>query len=358
MAVSAIKADPTRFQYKLAQTNHGTGEVGSLAGVKAWNPDLAGIVQVWEDPADGQTYVVNGHNRHALAARQGVDSLNVMHIRAGSAEEARAKGALTNIAEGRGTPTAAAKFFRDTGIGPDDLERTGVRLRDSTAANGLAIAKLPGPLFTRVINGEMTEAQGAIVGGAGLSEPQQMVAWKKFEADPKKTDERLREYVHDMQGDFGGLSDQAGFDFAGSDSADEQRRDLTRIDLKAHLRKNLSGAIRAFGAGSSKAVAGRLAQVEGNTLDTEANARAKQDAETALHAFNSLANRRGNPVSDAIRRGVDSILAAPTKDAADAARSAVLDELTRSAPEWIDSALLGMSGDRQRPPAPGQGSIF
>jgi len=42
----------------------------------------------------------------------------VRHIVAKDEAEARAVGARQNIAEGRGTPVDAAKFFRETGITP------------------------------------------------------------------------------------------------------------------------------------------------------------------------------------------------------------------------------------------------
>ena len=72
-----IKADPKRFQYKIIGESTKTGEVGSLSGVQRYDPNLAGIIQVWQDPADGQTYVVNGHNRLALANRLGAEKVAV-----------------------------------------------------------------------------------------------------------------------------------------------------------------------------------------------------------------------------------------------------------------------------------------
>ncbi|WP_146141216.1 hypothetical protein [Stenomitos frigidus] len=92
VSTSSIKLDPERFQYKVV---HGkAGETGSLTGVKKWDPDIAGIVQVWHDPQDGQDYAVNGHNRAALANRLQVPTLDVRYIHAKDATEARSIGAL------------------------------------------------------------------------------------------------------------------------------------------------------------------------------------------------------------------------------------------------------------------------
>jgi hypothetical protein len=127
MKPGEIGFDPSRFQYKINATAT-TGEVGSLSGVRKWAPNLSGVMSVWKDPADGKVYVVNGHNRLALANRLGAEAVTVRFLNAATATEARAIGALQNIAEGAGTPMDAAKFFRDTGIkSQQDMVRLGVK---------------------------------------------------------------------------------------------------------------------------------------------------------------------------------------------------------------------------------------
>ena len=113
MRVGDLKLAPEKFQYKLATDAKGTSTL--LKDTKVFNPELGGVLSVWRDPADGYTYVVNGHHRAELAARTGYKTpLDVRHIKAANVQEARAVGARQNIAEGRGTPVDAAKFFRDT----------------------------------------------------------------------------------------------------------------------------------------------------------------------------------------------------------------------------------------------------
>jgi len=170
---SEIEADPKRFQYKLLGEHTKTGEVGSLSGVQKYDPDLAGIVQVWHDPADGKTYVVNGHNRLALAKRLGAEKVAVRYLDVPDAKTARATGALTNIAESKGDALDAAKFFRDSGISREDLQRKGIPMREKIAQDGLALSKLDDSLFRKTIDGELSIGRAAIIGGSGLDHAQQ-----------------------------------------------------------------------------------------------------------------------------------------------------------------------------------------
>jgi hypothetical protein len=85
---SALKVDPKRFQYKVKDIGE-DGVTGELKGVSKWNPELAGSLLVWRDPADGQDYVINGHHRHELASRLKADQVNARYIDAPNAKEAR-----------------------------------------------------------------------------------------------------------------------------------------------------------------------------------------------------------------------------------------------------------------------------
>jgi hypothetical protein len=135
MGVNHIAFDPERFQYKLSTTGE-HGVTSQLHQVKQWNPESAGVISVWKDPADGKTYVVNGHHRLDLANRLGVDKVTARFIDAPDAATARMKGAITNIAEGRGTPIDAAKFFREAG-GRDLIMKHGIPMTEHTAKHGL-----------------------------------------------------------------------------------------------------------------------------------------------------------------------------------------------------------------------------
>jgi hypothetical protein len=117
--IDQLHLDPKRFQYKM---NTDASGVTNLLKGRTWNEDLAGVISVWRDPEDGKTYVVNGHHRFDLAEKTGQPDVAVRMIAADDAEQARAKGAIQNIAEGRGTAMDAAKFFRDGDATPAALD--------------------------------------------------------------------------------------------------------------------------------------------------------------------------------------------------------------------------------------------
>jgi hypothetical protein len=153
---SQIHVDPKRFQYKVSGIGK-DGVTDELKGVKTWNPELGGTLLVWRDPNDGKDYVINGHHRHELASRLGADKINVRYIDAQTPEEARARGALANIAEGRGTATDAAKYLRDTGADVEHLQRAGVSLSGKVAADATILKDLSDRSFNRMAQGAIPE---------------------------------------------------------------------------------------------------------------------------------------------------------------------------------------------------------
>lgn len=172
LAVKDICVDSKRFQYKIAARHDGS--VGSLAGVSAWNFAAEGVLDVWLDPQDGLYYVVNGHNRLARAKDLGIQNLPCKLLPASSDREARELGAIANIASGCGTALDAARFFRDGQWDKQRCKRYGIRLSQTVASNGLAIAKLCQELFDQALSGRLSEKRAAIIGHAGLSEAQQL----------------------------------------------------------------------------------------------------------------------------------------------------------------------------------------
>jgi len=132
---------------------------------------------------DGKTYVVNGHNRLAKAKELGIPSMKVEFINAASAEEARALGALTNIAQGGGTMFDAAKFMRDSGIkDPADLEALGVPMKSGLATEGVALANLPDNIFQDAVDGRLSKSKALALGGSGLDDTGMQAAYKALMA--------------------------------------------------------------------------------------------------------------------------------------------------------------------------------
>ena len=183
LPVDQIEVDPLRFQFKQnVDAVTGQQKGNSLDGVDKYNEDMEGSIQVWEDQMDGKPYVVNGHNRLAKARELGVPSMRVEYINAPTAEAARAKGALTNIAQGGGTSLDAAKFLREQGITAEkQLTELGIPMKSGLAAKGLALSRLPGNIFQDVVDGRLSETKAMALGASGLDETGMQQAYKALQ---------------------------------------------------------------------------------------------------------------------------------------------------------------------------------
>jgi hypothetical protein len=303
MTPGDIVFDPGRFQYKLNATE-GTGEVGSLSGVRKWDPNLAGVMSVWKDPADGQVYVVNGHNRLSLARRLGAEEVTVRFLNAANATEARAIGAMQNIAEGAGTPMDAAKFFRDTGIkSQQDVEARGLPLGSGQAEKGLRLSKLPGDVFNAVVRGDLTVNRGAIIGGSGLDEAKQREVFKMVSARKGIADQTLLEMV-----EHAAASEQRTQTTMSLFGETQEAKDnlITRAKLSAALKSKIAREKRLFTTVSKAKAATTLQQKGGNVINQEQSAKVAGEASEALEVFKRLKSSSG-PISSALNRAADRV---------------------------------------------------
>ena len=297
-----IAVDAKRFQYKLS--SNAQGEVGSLGGVQKWDDNLAGVVSVWKDPADGKTYVVNGHNRLALAKRLGAEAVTVRYLDAANEKEARAIGAMQNIAGGQGTSLDAAKFFRDSGIKTEqEAADRGLPLKSGRTSEGIALSRLPDHLFNAVIQGEMTTGRGAIIGGSGLDETKQGEIYKMVKARKNITDGTLKELV-----DTARQSEQTKevtFDlFGGSETVKDNL--VLRAKVTDKLKRKLSSEKRLFGMVSKSKAAADLEAKAGNKINQAESGAIAKEATQLLNIFDKLKNESG-PISAAINAAVARI---------------------------------------------------
>jgi lambda family phage portal protein len=301
-----ILVDPKRFQYKIVGEHTATGSVGSLAGVKKYDPNLAGILQVWQDPADGKTYVVNGHNRLDLAKKLGAEKVAVRYLDVETDKEARAVGAVTNIAEGRGNALDAAKFFKDTGLSREDLVKKGIPMREAIAEDGLALSQLENSLFRKVIDGEISINQGAIIGGSGLDSPKQIALYELAEKESKRrnvSDIFLKELADTVKSSEESISFETDL-FGNAEIVGSTA--IEKSHLQAQVKKRLAREKRLFGLVSKSKAATEL-QKAGNLINQSTSKEISKEAATTLQIFDQLKNLSG-PISKALNSGADRIL--------------------------------------------------
>lgn len=163
---TSLGVDAERFQFKDGGDQEGV--TNRLKGVKRWDPAKANQLMVWQS-AEGDLFVVDGHQRSGLARRlveQGLEQeikipgLLYRETDGFTPEKMRALAAGKNLAEGSGTLLDAAKVLKvDPELIDDSMPVSDYKIRQ---ANDLA--KLGDEPFRMVIN-EVTDPEyGAIVG--------------------------------------------------------------------------------------------------------------------------------------------------------------------------------------------------
>jgi hypothetical protein len=294
-----IAADPERFQFKQGVNEQGEQLGSSLAGVERWDTNAEGVLDVWTDPADGRTYVVNGHNRLARAQQLGVPTVPVRELPAATAQEARAMGALSNIQAGQGTVFDAAKFMRDSGItSPDQLQQLGVPMSSGNAARGLALAQLPDNIFQAAVDGRLSIGKAAALGGSGLDETQMQTAFKAL-GGQDMSDAKFAEMVAQVRSAPVVQGDQV--DLFGNTEAMSLMSQ--KADLVVKIRSDLLKDKRFFSTAARGA--DRLEQA-GNTINVAGNKAIAADTTQVLAMFDELKYTEG-PVSDLLNDGARQI---------------------------------------------------
>lgn len=300
--VASLRVDPTRFQYKMNVGEGGAGD--ELRGVQTFDPESSGILSAWRDPANGQDYVVNGHNRYALAVRTGQPSLTVRYLDAATAQDARLKGALINIREGRGTAIDAAKVFRDSGLDQNALESQGISLKGAIAKQGLALANLDPKLFGQVVSGDLPVERAAAIGE--LARPEDQLALM----DALKQRERMGvRLTNDQVGEMIRLTPPSISETQETlfGPQEIQRSALPqKAEVSDYVQKRLAQDRRLFTTVANRTAASRLGQA-GNVIQAEGNAEIAQAASQEHALYQKLSTGAG-PVNDALDRAARSIV--------------------------------------------------
>ncbi|HEX2949329.1 MAG TPA: zinc-dependent peptidase [Armatimonadota bacterium] len=328
-----IKADPQRFQYKIGMGENGTG--GELRGVQQYDPELGGILSVWKDPANGQTYVVNGHHRLELAKRTGADAVTVRFLDADTAEDARTKGALINIAEGRGSAIDAAKLFRDTHLTADDLQNVGISLKGKMAREGIALANLHPALFGRVAREEMPLSRGVIIGEQLPNQGKQLDLVKMIDKTEKSgrrvNDGTLSELIRFVNG-----SEQHTTTTNSLFGEEEitQTNALEKAELSSFVKDRLSKDARLFGYVSK---GNRAQELErgGNSINVEESGKIAKEANQALATFEQLSVTKG-PIADALNEAANEY-----KGASRSQQNSIRENLYERVKQAVSDTLTG-----------------
>lgn len=296
MSPKKIEADPRRFQFRTEMSESGLGDV------EHYNPDLGGVISVWKDPEDGKTYVVNGHHRLDLAKRAGADNVLVRYLDAPSAKEARAIGALQNIAEDKASPIDAAKFMRDAGKTPEDLKAMGFPLTGKAAKDGLALSKLSDPIFERVTMGEIPVGRAAVIGEELPDYADQTAVLQMIDSQGKKgvrlTDAEIREMARDAKADQKVSEKQV--DLFG-ESTIEKSSSVEKAKLSVWLQKQLSRDKKLFGYVAKTERARELAKA-GNIIDVDQSKAVAESSKITEEVYQRLVRAKG-PIADALREG-------------------------------------------------------
>lgn len=291
--VGDITTDPTRLQFKAAGIGK-TGTTGSLKSAASYDPLFGKIVSVWRDPQTNQLLVVNGHNRLDLARRSGTKSILTWEIDAATAEEARAIGAMENIAEGQGTPWDAAKIMRDMGINAEEMVRRNIDVTKGVAERGVALSRLPQDIFEQGVTGKLTLDKAVALGSEKLDD----AVVRDVAAAATKNGWSAEKILQAMQeAKFAQTSGPSGGGvLPGFESMFTTSNFVTMLDVRTEAFKALREEMVAL---TSLAMAGRKGILEsaGNVVNVAGSQAAKGQAQVAVDVFNRVTGYTG-PVRD------------------------------------------------------------
>ena len=332
-----LRTDAKLFQYKAETDDQGVSV--KLADVKTWDPDLAGVAYVWER-ADGERFIVDGHQRLALAQRlrsEGQDPELLVKIwreaDGYTPRTMRLSAAKKNIAEGSGTAVDAARVLREEPGLFDTLSQKNAIVRD---AKGLA--RLDQDVFSETVEyvnaGHLPENVASLIAGVGADPALQRGALLEFVREQRRGHitrtaganllyairrNRLDEVEAKAQGTL------TGFDVgAVRESAWRER---------AALQQGLVNAFRNDRRLFGEVVRGdsRLESV-GNVLAEESNESELTAARANIEIFDRLANKRG-PLADYL--DAEAVRIKKRMDETGASRQGAAATATRDAARYL-----------------------
>ena len=337
-----LERDPSRFQYKM--NTNAEGVTNQFSDVK-YNPMLGGKLAVWQDPENGKSYVVNGHHRHELAQRSGYNGqVTVHHIKAKDHEEARAYGALINIAGGNGTAVDAAKFMRDTGTTLDQLSAKGVSVTKGMGRDAGVLAKLSPRLFDKLAQGLYRQGRAMAIGQHLDNHEDQERVSKLVDQREDKTGRTLGDSTVAEIARQAAVSSRKSETQKGlfGDETSDKNLFVERAELVSGLRRQMSERLNKFKAVSTDKAASTL---EGhNTIDAGANRSEADKLSSQMDDFDRESTYSG-PVSDIINKAAEQLADEPRR------KTAILKQLASDIGQHFEDLQSGQQSgngpDRQ-----------
>lgn len=297
--LATIGVDAQTFQFKSGGDDSGVTD--RLRGVATWDSERAGVALIYEY-ADGRRFIVDGHQRLALAKRLAAEGqqidfpVRVLREADGvTIAQARARAAIKNIAEGTGTPLDAAKVLRDLG---GDAAALNLPPNSSLVRQGEGLSRLDDRAFGMVVNEKASETHGALVGRL-IDDPElhadilalvtRLKPKNAFEAEGIIRQAREAGATRETQASLFG------------DEVVTQSLFLERARILDQSVKRLREDRATFNVllDRSERITGA-----GNTLDPAANAKRLQESGELMQYVQRQANMKG-PISDALKSAAE-----------------------------------------------------
>ena len=348
-----IHLDPKRFQYRIEVDEMGLTD--RFKDVDVWDPEAAGQILVWRDPANNKLYVVEGHHRTGIARRaskiktdrgkvvpwSGKKQVAITEIKADTAREARAVAALLNIKGDRGTPMDAARFFRDT-LGDESngnmvigkklsdlqngLRSQGTSLRLGTIQKAIKLSRLTDVVFHDIINKRYSEDIGEVIGEhiRESRDAQEIVAQEVIKEIQKTGVEPSKEWTKQMcytvlrgmkattqqptaaSGDLiGGMGEPAGGNKPGDLFGGIRTEAVSTHGEAASIQANVATRLKLDKQYARMVDRAKFQQfvenLGGNDLPIEEAKKVKTESDLMLHLFDTESKFTG-PLTDIVDR--------------------------------------------------------
>lgn len=289
-----IGVDADLMQFKTGGDQFGVTE--RLQGVKEWNPERAGMTLVYEY-ADGRQIIADGHQRLGLAKRLAAEGQDIempayilREADGITPEQARARAAFKNIAEGTGSAADAAKVLRDLGVTAADLN---LPPKSALVRDAEGLQNLNDDVFGMVINQVIEERYGAVIGRM-VREPALQTDIAKLLARLKPANTLEAEQIVDQARRAGVVHGKQTSLFGEEDIAESLYLERARVlDRSLKMLRRNSATYRTLLEQEGEITGA------GNVLDQATNAQRLQQQGAAENYLRALANRKG-VISDAL----------------------------------------------------------